>query len=259
VGLGFQQAGGLGLMISYFTGQFITLGLVIRAVRGDVDWRRLKMPVKRLAAVMVRHRRFPIYTLPSNFISNLTINSPIYALQGIGAVAEIGLYSRANQLLSMPLTILGGAVGQVYQRQAAEELKKKGNCWAVFKRTFLLLFSIGLIPSLLLFVMAPQLFRVVLGPEWENAGEIARILSPMLFLRLICSPLSTTYYVVGAQRGDFWLSVCSYALIAIVMLGILYVRGSSELIIAGFSACYCLTYLAFIIGSAALSRSTKSE
>ncbi len=254
IGLGFQGAGSTGLMIAYFLGQFITLAIVIRAVKYDINWRTLHAPIKHIVTVATRHRRFPIYTLPSNFISSLTLNSPIYALQGIGAVTDIGLYTRANQLLGMPMSLFGGSVAQVYQRKAAEELKIQGNCWSIYKRTLMMLFVTGFVPCVFLFAFAPQLFRIVLGPKWEAAGQIARILTPMLFLRLICSPLSTTFYVVDAQREDFVLSIVTYTLTLGLVGTAVFYSMTSEFVIGAFSVAYIAIYLIYITRAGFLAR-----
>jgi O-antigen/teichoic acid export membrane protein len=197
-----------------------------------------------------RHRRFPLYTLPTAFLGSFTQNTPIYALDILNAKTEAGLYIRASQLLSMPINLIGGAIGQVFQRRAAEEYQAHGTCRPIFNQSLKLLLVVALGPTLALASFAPNIFEWFLGPKWVNAGGMARILAPMLFLRLLCSPLSSVFNVTGAQKEDFFLTLSSSGLTISAVSIALWLHWSPMAIVAVFSGCFGLTYLTYIIRSA---------
>jgi len=54
-----------------------------------------------------------------------------------------------------------------------------------------------------LMLFAPQLFAIVFGDDWREAGVYALILSPWMALNFITSPLSQLPLVVGQQGRAF--------------------------------------------------------
>jgi O-antigen/teichoic acid export membrane protein len=194
-----------------------------------------------------RHRDFARYSMPSQFLSAASGDMPVYALTTMGGIASLGAFNRARSLVSMPLGLIGGAVAQVFRQRAAEDYHRTGSCRQLYVRTGLGLFLVGLLPTLVLMQWAPDLFRMVLGPNWGEAGEIVQILAPMLLLSLICSPLSIVFFVTGHQRGDFMLMIGG-AFICALITGIIYALGMAEIwIIFGYSICYSFIYLMYII------------
>jgi O-antigen/teichoic acid export membrane protein len=196
-----------------------------------------------------KHKDYALFTTPSAFIGSLAMQTPIYALTLVGAVEMIGLFSRARQLLTMPITLLGSSIAQVFIQRAAVDYARQGTCTALYLKSFFSLLGIGIVPMILLTIWAPDIFEIFLGPDWRAAGNVARILAPMMFLRLICSPLSTLFYIANRQRTDFWISVGMLVLMIIfILVGLRasdFEWGISDeyMIIIAFSITYSLNYL----------------
>lgn len=253
IGMGFLNFGYVGLLLAYFAGQIVLCSLyasVYFALKDrpkSVSWRRMGMLARK-------HRNFAIFSTPSAFVGNFAMQLPIYAL-GIQAATEmIGLFGRARQLLSMPITLLGASIAQVFQQRASVEYATHGNCRQIFQKTFWSLVGLGVGPTVVLAIVAPLLFEIFLGPNWRAAGEVARVLAPMLLLRLVCSPLSTVFSITGAQHEDFQLSVLT-TIMTVVAVSVPLVLGWEPIWIAiTFSASYCLTYSIYLIRGYQLSR-----
>ena len=112
----------------------------------------------------------------------------------MSADASVGAFTRARQLVSMPLTLLGSAVTQVFRRDASTLNQRTGDCRPLAKRVALSLLALGLAPCILFMVWAPEIMVFVLGPAWAEAGVMARVLAPMLLVRIIASPVSSVVY-----------------------------------------------------------------
>ena len=250
ISLGFLGYGVSGLFVGYLATQFCTFYLSYRLVRQKKTQVTAHISWRQIFAVLRRHRRFPLYTLPTAFMGSFTQNTPIYALDLLKAKHDAGLYIRANQLLSMPINLIGGAIAQVFQRRAAEEYAAHGTCRPIFNQSLKLLLLVALGPTVALAFFAPNIFAWFLGPKWVDAGGMARILAPMLFLRLLCSPLSSVFNVAGAQKEDFILTLTSSILTISVISIALWLHWSPTAIVAAFSGCFGLTYLTYIIRSA---------
>ena len=109
--------------------------------------------------------------------------------------------------------------------------------------------SVGLLPTILLAVWAPNIFEIFLGPNWRDAGEIARVLAPMLLLRFICNPVSSIYYVVGAQREDAFLTILMTFVTAILLIYFYVIYKTPLAIVIAYSIGESLNYAIYIIRS----------
>jgi O-antigen/teichoic acid export membrane protein len=233
--------GATGLFMSYFLGQAVSLVAHFSLYRKLVP-EPAKLRGKRLLTLGWRHRDFARYSMPSQFLSAASLDMPVYALTAMGGIASLGSFNRARSLVSMPLGLIGGAVAQVFRQRAAEDYHRTGSCRQLYVRTGLGLFLVGLLPTLVLMQWAPDLFRMVLGPNWGEAGVIVQILAPMLLLRLASSPVSTVYFFTDHQRLDI-IMVAIMAILSAVILGwSVYSEHSATAIIVEFALIYGVFY-----------------
>ncbi len=246
---GFLGWGVHGLFLGYVTSQIIQVIGQVRVwidLAGSPHWPRRKT----LLGLARRHRDFLKFSLPGSFISNVNLQLPVFLLGALGAGDTLGQFSRARQLVSLPITLLGGAISSVYRQEAAEQYRTKGSCRSLLLKTSGALLAIGLLPCLGFIYIAPHLFALYLGEQWRTAGEIAQLIAPMLLLRLVTSPISPTLYVTGYQRLDFSLSLVALTLTT-GALGLSAVIGKHpiDMIIAytiAMSVIYTLYFIACI-------------
>jgi O-antigen/teichoic acid export membrane protein len=85
------------------------------------------------------------------------------------------------------------------------------------------LVALGLFPSIILTIAGQELFSVVFGSNWAEAGVYAQILSPWVFVLAISSPLSTLFAVLERQELALILNVIILAtrIAALVIGGVL--------------------------------------
>jgi len=256
IALGLLGMGAHGLFISYFCGQAIGVIAHLNLYR-RIEPERPAFQLRRQVAVGWRHRDFARYTVPSQFLSVVSLDMPVYALTAAGSIGLLGAFHRARALVSMPLGLIGSAVAQVFRQRASEDYRNTGSCRPLFVKTGLGLFVVGLPPFILLMLYAPDLFRLVLGPNWGEAGEVARILAPMLLLRLVCSPLSTVFSIVGAQRESFLLMIYSTGLCAAGLALVFALKWAAIYVIYGFALTYAVIYIAFLLRGWALAMNPR--
>jgi O-antigen/teichoic acid export membrane protein len=249
IGFGFFGWGADGLLTAYFLGQLVQLAAYLHLL---LDLRATIFPCPGLARLRVlvrRHWKFVAFSLPSEFSSQINMQLPVFALSALGADATLGAFMRARQLVTLPVTVVGQSVAQVFRREAAEMHRKTGSCRALMRRTALLLFGAGIGPCLLFTIFAPSLFSLYLGPAWREAGEIAQIMAPMLLLRVVVSPLTTVFLFTGNQALDLKLMITAAVLMAL-SIGTGWILGGTALsVIWAFALCYGAIYLIYMIAT----------
>lgn len=156
----------------------------------------------RLKDFWVRHRKFPMFALPADFINTAAGQLPLFFVATKFGAEASGLYALAVRILGGPISLLGTAVLDVFKRSAATSYRNYGNCSEDYLRTFKVLALLGGALGVCVFLFAEPIFYFAFGEAWRQSGLIAIWLMPMFALRFVASPLSYVFYIVGGQRVD---------------------------------------------------------
>lgn len=197
--MGWAGLAPLGLLL----GNMLTLGagglsLAAQALRYDSEClRAITRP--RLNETLRDYRRYPVFSTPEALANVAGIQIPILIIAA-RAGGEAGQLFLAMQVMAAPMTLVGASVGQVYASRAAEELSK--GTLGLFTRSMMRrLFLIGVGPIALAALLAPLLFALIFGPDWERAGWIVTWIAPWMLAQLVVSPVSMGLHVTGRQRA----------------------------------------------------------
>lgn len=199
VALGWLHFGVWGLLLSSLGALLIGVFLAQRAAR--LKWWQ-KLSRRQTLVVAKRYINYPRIDLPSSLLGVVGSQLPTLLLGAYFGTAFLGFYALADRLLLAPLSTLGGAVGSIFRVRATELAATLGGFRQEYSRTFIIL----LIPAIMFFmpimVFGEDIFVVIFGARWRTAGQIAQILSPLYFARLIASPLSMSLYVRNRMQVD---------------------------------------------------------
>ncbi|MBC8546746.1 lipopolysaccharide biosynthesis protein [Clostridiaceae bacterium NSJ-31] len=141
---------------------------------------------------------FPKYTMPGALCNTAASGSVSFFLATFYSSRELGYYSLVNRVLATPLTLVSTSVGQVYAKELTDA-RENGDPKRVFRRVAGVLSVGAALLFLLLFPAAPALIRLVFGEQWGPSAAMLRILLPMVAVRFVVSPVSSTGIVFGRQ------------------------------------------------------------
>lgn len=154
----------------------------------------------RVAAAARRYAHIARYSLPDQLVNNLAGSIHVLFLGAAFGTAELGYVSLVLSVLYLPVTVVSSALKDVFRQRASIEYQTAGTCRPTYRR---LLVPIGLLAGVgfgVLYISAPWLFPLVLGPDWAIAGGYARILTPLFFWNFVSMSLSGV--LVIAERTD---------------------------------------------------------
>ncbi|MEM1271078.1 MAG: lipopolysaccharide biosynthesis protein [Bacteroidota bacterium] len=147
-----------------------------------------------------RYRQFPQFGLPSGLLNTASVQLPALLLFYYFGAQVAGWYGQAAALLTIPIAIVGGSVGQAFFVEAADAVRS-GTLPALARRVANQLAYAGAYPMLAVVLAGPDLVAFVLGEPWRPAGVYAQWLAPWLFFVLVSSPLSRLFDVLERQRA----------------------------------------------------------
>ncbi|GAB4255693.1 MAG: lipopolysaccharide biosynthesis protein [Methylomicrobium sp.] len=161
-------------------------------------------------SVALHHSAAPKYLLPTALLDTVTQQLPIFLITAWFSSEAAGQFSMAWKILALPITLVGGAIGQVFFQKFSEVWPNYQNAQNLLFKTWLVLIVIGLIPMLLIILWGADLFSIIFGNQWLEAGKYASFLAPLLFVIFVSGPTATNAIVVGAQsfcmKLDFLLT-----------------------------------------------------
>ena len=158
----------------------------------SVKWKQIFSSVKR-------YRKFPLYGTWSAFLNNISWQLPVLLLSSFFSTTIVGYYSLGFRILQLPMNLVGNAISQVFFQRAAEA-KAQGTLTQLVEELFQLLVNISLLPILILTIISRDLFIIVFGPDWAEAGLYLQILSVWAFFWFISGPFSTLFAVLERQE-----------------------------------------------------------
>lgn len=223
---GFKTSGSL--IGSYVLGaSFAALVLGGQIWRDDGKFLLKTVRFSSIVEQLKRYRKFPLYDSWAALLNNISWQLPSFLLAMFFSKTEVGYYALSFRLLNLPMSLIGISIGQVFFQRAAEA-KIHGELSKVVESNFRYLVVIGLMPFFLLSIVGKDLFSVVFGANWSEAGVYAQILSIWIFFWFISSPLSTLFRVLERQKFSLVLNIVIF-ITRILALSIGGVLGSARL------------------------------
>lgn len=217
IGFGLAHWDATGLIVALIAGQ-LTICAVIAWHHSFVGharcftWRRAKTRARRNA-------RFPQYLLVGEGLNYFGNNAVAFVTPGLFGAAALGQFNLGQRVAAIPINIIGTSMGGVFRTMVSPQHAATTNVPQLFRSSLLRLSVIGALLTLPLLVAGPLLFRVAFGPQWEEAGFYVQLLSPLIFVRFVVSPLSVLLLLANRQRLDTVLQGL-FVLAAFVAVGI---------------------------------------
>jgi O-antigen/teichoic acid export membrane protein len=208
-------------------------------------------------AAAKRYRKFPYFSTWDGLFNTAGVQLPPLLFAALFSPSAAGLYALAHRVLAIPMSIIGDAVGKVFFANAAEA-HREGVLGALVINVHKKLAVLAMPPALILIVAGPQLFALVFGAQWQQAGEFSRWLAPWLYLVFITSPLTPLFAIMEKQRqGLFFQALLLVLRIAAILAGAWY--GNLVLTVALFSLVSVLCWVGFLVWMAFNTGNTISS
>ena len=115
-------------------------------------------------------------------------NADNFVVASVLGTGPLGVYSRAYNLLSQPAAVIGGAADKVLFPAMARVRDDGERLRAAYVRSASLIALVAAPASVLLYVLAPEVVRVLLGAQW------AAVVLPLQVFALVLLP-RTTYKI----------------------------------------------------------------
>jgi len=207
----------------------------------SVRWQAMRECIKR-------YKKFPLYESWASLMNTISAQVPSLLLATFFTSSVVGFYSLGYRLLSMPMALIGASIQQVFFQRAAAA-KHDERLSFIVHNTFTRLSILGLFPFLLVMILGKEIFPLIFGSRWAEAGIYAQILAPWVFFNFVSSPISALFEVLEMQGRYFiFNSILLTTRIASLMIGGFFNSVKVSLMLFSITGsiiyfCLCLFFL----------------
>ena len=177
---------------------------------------------KDLKSTAKRYKNFALFSTPSILLNSLSVNVINFFIPKLYSLSVLGNYSLSYKYIMFPITLIGGSVRDVFFQELNQVKHEQVKAKKVFVKYSLFLFISSFIICTVLYFIIEDLFMLVFGKEWQLAGEISKILLPLVMVRFCVNPVSVVLMVYEKQKMEF------------VVNSLLFLAGLGAIAISGF-------------------------
>ncbi len=202
--LGFLSWGSNGLIVANLCAVGSGTGWLLWRLRSEMSnaCRTTWLELRTVAHV---YREFPLYNASSTVLDALTLAMPVFFIARMMSQETLGQYGFMMRIAQAPLSLIGGAVTQVHLKHLSDLVRTRQSATPYLRRITALLATIVIPPSLVLMLVAPDLFAFAFGAPWRRAGELLVIMMPSIAVQFVVSALSPACGATGRNRlGAAW-------------------------------------------------------
>lgn len=183
---------------------------------------------------------YPKYMVWSALCNSLTNHALVLAVGALFSVGSAGSIFLAYRVLMIPAKVLAKNISLINLQEASD---LTGHLISeMYKRRLRKFLMAGLLPLLAALAAAPWAFAIVFGNEWREAGVVAQLLAPSLYLQFVFTSFISLFTAVRAQKTYLFWSILRLLLIVI---GLFLGAHLADLwgAVIGFSVALIISYI----------------
>lgn len=165
-----------------------------------------RVSILKLKKNWKRYDKFPKYSTFEALAHIMAMQLPIIIIAAVAIGPEAGYLALAMKVMAIPITLIGGAIAQVYLAHASEYYDK-GELRSYTLQTIKKISIITILPLLIIGAISPFIFPILFGEEWSRAGYMITWMIPWFAMQILSSPVSMSLHVTGNQRTALLLQV----------------------------------------------------
>jgi len=175
----------------------------------DRDTLRNDVRLRCMMEGLKRYRKFPIFHTWSILLNTVSWQLPIILLSAFFSPSVAGYYALGNAVVRAPMNLFSSSIAQVFYRKAIEA-NRQGNLSIIVEELFRRLVIWGLFPMLLLTIVGRDVFLIIFGDNWAEAGVYAQILAVWTFFWFVSGPLSSLFEALEKQEMGLIWNLCNF-------------------------------------------------
>lgn len=243
-----------GLIIGDTISRVFMFGVLFYSFRNEIfvsiKWSRLFRVIKTYIS------RFMVYTLTTLLHVSPNIILPIY-ITAVYSEQESGYFSMGYQIIFAVTSVIISSLSQVLLGKIAHLQKDPDYLIKNLNKVLITLALLGLPCMLVLVFFGPELYKLVLGSQWERAGEFAQVLAPAIYIQLVLAPVLSVFMVLRQPEKQLVIDFVWFLATLMCLILNWYYGWDSLTLMLTFSVVTAITFTLFYIQIMSILRGSK--
>jgi O-antigen/teichoic acid export membrane protein len=240
--MGYWGYSNVGLFVSYAiayseSSLFLFLGLGLH--------KKLRKPQINIRKLAKRYSKFPKFSLWADGLHLFSSMLPNTLFNKSFGSQSAGYYSMSNSILGSPIWLITVSIRDVFSQEATSRYRNNKDITSLFWKTAKVSFFLGFVPFLLIYLFAPIVFPVILGPGWGPVVGYVKIFSVMYFAKFVVNPVSHIPNVIGKQ----WINIIFQGMLLLSLVVAFFVGNELDVFLVLWSLFTTFSYLVIFIVS----------
>ena len=198
--LGFLTFLNSGLIAGLITGQIVSAVYSLKASFKSKGKIFKKDIISTSRDLLKKYKDIPVFNTSISIANTLSNHLPVFLLTAFYNLEMTAFYGLAHRVIATPMGLVSQSVGEVLYNEASKRNKLGQNLRSLVLSTYKKLFKMAVIPSIIIFLVAPYLFSFLFGSDWKVAGTFTQFLIPWLFIGFLNRPLTYLITILNKQR-----------------------------------------------------------
>lgn len=211
--LGFLAFGAPGLIIGYSTGMLLQFIYLYRGTTVEDRQLIFGRSLSNVREALRTHWRYPVLYAPSALMTSSAQLLPPVFLAMVYGPALAGLFALGQRVVGMPVRMLSHSAGQVFLSEVPKLPPDKVE--KLFVKTSGRFLALGVVGMLPLVFIGPEVFAIVFGENWREAGVIVGWLVPLYVSRFVVLSVSQVLNILNQQYWHLIMASCSMVALAV--------------------------------------------
>lgn len=216
-----------GLIIGEFIGKGLhVLIQLLLFVRKRIYYLIPSFSFRQFTWMMRSYREYPLFLLPSSWLSQVSNSIIIFYLSAIYDVGQVGEYSMAVGLIAIPVMLISYSSQPVLTQKIVELSKGnepiKNQVLKFFKALVIISFPILVVGMLL----GESIVALFLGEGWEVSAQLVSWMIPMVGAQFLATSVNGIFIALKKNRELLNLNIIKLSILIVVMMIAPYVASN---------------------------------
>jgi O-antigen/teichoic acid export membrane protein len=211
ISLGLFSATSKSLIFSSIFGYMAAYIYFLKLFPHAINWKQGKISTKR-AKLAWHSRDYPIFNGSTSILNGIMTYLPVFYLSKYFNQEIVGFYTILMRVGVAPLSLISDAISKVNHKKISELIYNKKNLLKYFYKISFYLLLIVLLPCIVIIIFGANLFSIIFGPAWSQAGELLSILMPAIGVQFVVSTLSLSLTSAGHLRLLAYWQIFSFVI-----------------------------------------------
>lgn len=152
----------------------------------------------------------------SNYVTYVQLYLPTILVGWMFGDADLGYYTKAIALKSLPMMYVSLVVTDIMTSSMAVYQADSKKLGEFYRKALRLVALVGFPAGAMLFSLAPELVRVLYGPQWEEVVPLLKIMALAAMMNPISNSFTSLFLACGAAKRQFRLNAFLSCLVLLI-------------------------------------------